>query len=236
MAFCLTMTTYSFENVLGKFNFTPKFRFSKKKGRIIIDKINICSYKEVLHSFKKKDFFNGFACANLLITAKDLDASADNDYFIRETVKQLDNLYKAKNPIKDKKLCVDLEEAIFEKESYLERLMEKHCPNLFAVADFYTASHLLKIAGSLKKLSQMAARKIQILGAESAFFKFLTSPERKSPKYGVIFHHQLVQGSSNKGRTARLLADKIAIAAKVDFFKGQFIGDKLRRELNEKVV
>jgi len=32
MAFCLTMTTYSFENVLGKFNFTPKFRFSKKKG------------------------------------------------------------------------------------------------------------------------------------------------------------------------------------------------------------
>jgi len=36
------------------------------------------------------------------------------------------------------------------------------------------------------------------------------------------------------GRIARSLADKISIAVKVDYFKGKFIGDKLRKEIEEK--
>jgi len=30
------------------------------------------------------------------------------------------------------------------------------------------------------------------------------------------------------------LSDKILLAAKIDFFKGEFIGDKLRKELEAK--
>ncbi len=235
MAFADGMIIYSFENVLGKFIFSSKFSLSKKKPNTIINEKNILEHKEVLHYFKKKKFFNDFVRKNIELTAQGLKESVDDDYFIRETVKELDNLYKAKKTIKDEKLLVHLDEAIYEKEAYLERLMKKYCPNLLAVADVLVGSRLLKIAGSLKKLSRMTARKIQILGAESAFFKFLTSNGRKSPKYGVIFHHPLIQGASNKGRAARLLADKIVIAARVDYFHGKFVGKKLRQELNEKV-
>lgn len=235
MAFADSMEIYSFENVLGKFNFTSKFRLSKKRGSINVDENNIYSYKQILEYFKKKEFFYIFFRENLLLTAQDLVKSVNEDYFIRETVKELENLYKAKKNIKDEKLLLHLDEAIFEKECYLERLMEKYCPNLLAVAGLEVGSKLLKIAGSLEKLSKMTARKIQVLGAESAFFKFLISSDRKSPKYGVIFYHILIQKSSNKGRVARLLADKIAIAVKVDFFRGSYIGDKLREELDEKV-
>ena len=31
------------------------------------------------------------------------------------------------------------------------------------------------------------------------------------------------------------MADKISIAAKIDYFKGEFIGDRLRRMVEEKV-
>jgi RNA processing factor Prp31 len=31
-----------------------------------------------------------------------------------------------------------------------------------------------------------------------------------------------------------MLADKISIAAKIDFFKGEFRGDSLRKEVEEK--
>ena len=36
------------------------------------------------------------------------------------------------------------------------------------------------------------------------------------------------------GKVARSLADKISIAAKIDYFKGAFIGDKLLKELEAK--
>jgi len=80
----------------------------------------------------------------------------------------------------------------------------------------------------------MSARKIQVLGAESAFFKFLTKRNQKVPKYGFLFHHELVKRTENKARVARLLADKIAIATKVDFFKGNFVGKELRKEIEDK--
>jgi len=35
----------------------------------------------------------------------------------------------------------------------------------------------------------------------------------------------------DKGKAARALANRISIAVKVDFFKGKFIGDKLRKQL-----
>ena len=36
------------------------------------------------------------------------------------------------------------------------------------------------------------------------------------------------------GKVARALADKIAIAVKVDYFKGKCIGDELKKELEKK--
>ena len=38
----------------------------------------------------------------------------------------------------------------------------------------------------------------------------------------------------DKGKVARILADKISLAVKVDYFKGEFIGEKLRKELEKR--
>ena len=80
----------------------------------------------------------------------------------------------------------------------------------------------------------MPASKIQLLGSEKAFFRYLISGT-KSPKYGLLFTHELVQKSRNKGKIARVLADKISIAARIDYFKGEFIGDKLRKQVEARL-
>jgi nucleolar protein 56 len=38
-----------------------------------------------------------------------------------------------------------------------------------------------------------------------------------------------------RGKIARKLASKLAIAARIDFFKGEFIGDKLAAKLEEQI-
>jgi nucleolar protein 56 len=58
----------------------------------------------------------------------------------------------------------------------------------------------------------------------------------KSPKHGILVNHELVMNAQfkEKGKVARVLADKIAIASKVDYFKGDFVGDKLITELEKR--
>ena len=58
----------------------------------------------------------------------------------------------------------------------------------------------------------------------------------RPPKHGVIIGHSLIAKAPMKmhGKIARALADKISIAAKVDYFRGKFIGDELKKSLEEK--
>lgn len=117
-------------------------------------------------------------------------------------------------------------------ELYIRSLMQQMCPNLHAVAGDLIGSKLIAHAGSLKRLSEMPSSTIQVLGAEKALFRHLKTGA-KPPKYGVIFSHPLIQSAKrlDQGKISRALADKISIAVKVDYFKGQFVGDKLKKEL-----
>jgi nucleolar protein 56 len=114
-------------------------------------------------------------------------------------------------------------------EKYLEELMKEICPNVNAIAGTLIGAKLVAIAGSLKKLSEMPASTIQLLGAEKALFRHLRNKSQRVPKYGVLFQHQLLSKvpADERGKVARALADKIAIAVKVDYFKGEFVGKKL---------
>jgi nucleolar protein 56 len=133
------------------------------------------------------------------------------------------------------KIC-SLYELKASQEKYLEDLMKEICPNLNAVAGTLIGAKLLAIAGTLKKLSEMPASTIQLLGAEKALFRHLRNRSQRVPKYGVLFQHQLVSNASpgDRGRVARALADKIAIAVKVDYFKGEFVGKKLAEGLEKR--
>jgi nucleolar protein 56 len=119
-------------------------------------------------------------------------------------------------------------------EEYLDVLMKELMPNVQAISGTMIGAKLMHQAGSLKHLSELPASTVQMLGAEKALFRHMQTGA-KCPKYGILFQHQLVQKAKNKGKAARLLADKISIAAKVDYFKGEFVGDKLRREIEEKL-
>ncbi|MHA1764473.1 MAG: hypothetical protein ACTSYC_12065, partial [Promethearchaeota archaeon] len=123
-----------------------------------------------------------------------------------------------------------------ELEEYLSRWMEQVAPNLNAIIGSLIGAKLMAKAGSLKKLAFMPASRIQLLGAEKALYRFLKTGQ-KIPKHGLIFQWNQIRGSpvSIRGNIARLIASKIAIAAKIDYFGGEFKGYLLSHEINEKI-
>ena len=121
-------------------------------------------------------------------------------------------------------------------EQYLKKVMQRYCPNLLALAGDTIGARLVEQAGSLKKLVLFPASTIQLLGAEKALFRHIKTGAR-CPKYGILINHPLIAKAKRNlhGKIARTLADKISIAVKVDYYKGEFIGDKLKKELEEKL-
>ncbi|MBU1198566.1 MAG: hypothetical protein KKF46_02595 [Nanoarchaeota archaeon] len=117
-------------------------------------------------------------------------------------------------------------------ETYLENTMKEFCPNLFTLAGGTVGAKLLRGAGSLRKLAMMRSSTIQLLGAEKALFRHIKTGARP-PKYGFLMQHNMVQSAKKqmKGKVARALADKIFLAARIDFFQGEFIADELLKGL-----
>ncbi|MBN2420752.1 NOP58 family protein [Candidatus Woesearchaeota archaeon] len=121
-------------------------------------------------------------------------------------------------------------------EKYLEVSMKKTCPNVTAITGTQIGAKLISLAGSLERLSSFPASTVQLLGAEKALFRHLRNKRNLPPKYGILHEHTLLSKVSprNKGKMARTLADKISIAAKVDYFKGKYIGKELSAQVEQK--
>jgi len=124
-----------------------------------------------------------------------------------------------------------------ELEDYIKRIMEEIAPNMNALVGPLISARLISIAGSLENLAKMPASTLQVLGAEKALFRALKTGA-KPPKHGVIFQHPSIYQAPRwqRGKIARALASKLTIAARVDAFKGEFIGDKLKSEFENKVA
>jgi len=118
---------------------------------------------------------------------------------------------------------------------YLEKSMQELCPNVLKLAGVTIGAKLLREARSLKRLASLQSSTVQLLGAEKALFRHIKTGARP-PKYGYIINHPLIINAkqSDRGKISRALADKISIAARLDYFKGEFLGDELLKELEEK--
>lgn len=94
-------------------------------------------------------------------------------------------------------------------------------PNTSALIGGLVAARLMAHAGGLLPLSRLPASAIQVLGARTALFAHLRN-RTPSPKHGIIFQHRRVHNAPRdvRGRVARVLASKLAIAARLDYFRG----------------
>jgi nucleolar protein 56 len=121
----------------------------------------------------------------------------------------------------------------------LEEAVVEAAPNLATLAGPLVGARLLSLAGSLERLSRMPSSTIQLLGAEKALFLHIKEGT-PAPKHGVIFQHPSVHSSPPwlRGRVARALAGKIAIAARGDAIDSRpdgSLGMELREQFLKRV-
>ena len=109
-----------------------------------------------------------------------------------------------------------------ELQEYLRSKMDSVAPNLAALIGDIVGARLISHAGSITNLAKYPASTIQILGAEKALFRALKK-KGNTPKYGLIFHSTFIgrAGTKNKGRISRYLANKAAIASRIDCFSDE---------------
>jgi len=139
---------------------------------------------------------------------------------LREIAAALTALYKAKEDL----------------EKYVLVRMQETAPNLTALLSANLGARLISLAGGLQRLATLPSSTVQLLGAEKAMFMHLRSG-KSPPKHGIIFQHPAVHRAPywQRGKVSRSLASKAAIAAKVDFYEGEFIGEKLKADLEKRI-
>ena len=110
---------------------------------------------------------------------------------------------------------------------YIKNRMRAIAPNLTVLVGELVGARLIAHAGSLMNLAKHPASTVQILGAEKALFRALKT-KKNTPKYGIIYHVSLVGQAApkNKGKVSRMVANKAALAIRVDA-----LGDKDTKEI-----
>ena len=195
----------------------------------LIDSIN--GYSQIVLSGKrenisKEDFENaGFSKDKVemlcLIKEKSRggNISEKNFTIVESLAKQILNLFELRKNI----------------EEHVEEQMKEQAPNISAILGTTVGARILAHAGSLKRLATMPASTIQILGAEKALFRSLKTGANP-PKHGILFQHATVHAAPKwqRGKIARAVAAKAAIASRVDIYGGG-LNQTLLEKLNVRV-
>lgn len=121
-------------------------------------------------------------------------------------------------------------------EGYMEKTMDEVAPNTKAIVGSLLGARLISIAGGLRNLAMRPASTMQVLGAEKALFRAIKTGARP-PKHGLIFQHTLLHDAKRwqRGKIARAIAGKLAIAVRADAFGGKYCGDRLKAALDKRV-
>jgi nucleolar protein 56 len=119
--------------------------------------------------------------------------------------------------------------------AFVEARAPAVAPNLAEMAGPVLAARLVALAGGLERLAKMPSGTVQVLGAEDALFAHLEG-RASSPKHGVIYVHDYVRGThpDHRGSAARAFAGKLAIAARIDHYSGEY-KPEIHEELRERM-
>ncbi len=142
---------------------------------------------------------------DLSLNSKGGEITSDNINILRSLAKDLKMLIKARETI----------------SNYIEKEMESIAPNIKELVGANIGARLIAKVNGLDKLATLPASTIQVLGAEKALFRALKS-KAKPPKHGIIFQHALIHSAPKwqRGKIARALASNLALAARLDYYKG----------------
>ena len=121
-------------------------------------------------------------------------------------------------------------------EKYLDSTMEEVAPNTKFLVGSLLGARLIALSGGLMNLAKRPASTIQVLGAEKALFRSLKTGTRP-PKHGLIFQHTLLHDAKRwqRGKIARAMAGKLAIAARADAFGGRNIASELKASMDKRI-
>jgi len=141
---------------------------------------------------------------------------------------------KRMNPLTDSISFIENE--INKIEEQIEEDMYSIAPNISNIIGPLIGARLISNAGGLKRLALLPASTIQVLGAEKALFRF-KKEGGKPPKHGVIFQDSQINKAPRKlrGKIARVMANKISIAARADAFTKRDISVELKKILERKI-
>ena len=122
-------------------------------------------------------------------------------------------------------------------EKYTDKIMIEVAPNMTSVLGAVLSAKLISMAGGLENIAKMPASTLQVLGAEKALFRTIKTGARP-PKHGIIFQYGAIHQSPKwlRGKIARAVAGKLAIAARIDAFGGGDKGEGLKNSLDKKIV
>ncbi len=160
-----------------------------------------------------------------------------------ELMQKAQSSYGASFDLQDRKAIKALARRVLEMfrlraelEEYISFEAARLLKNVSYLTDPLFSARLLQTAGDLHRLAKMPASMIQVIGAEKALFRHLRKGSRP-PKHGILFQTALISTApaDKRGRLARALAGKLAIAAKADYYSHEFIAPKLKEQLEVRI-
>jgi nucleolar protein 56 len=230
-----------------------KIKEAVKKDKIVIQAIDaIDEIDKSLNIFiaRLREWFGlHFPEMNRVVKNHEKFAKIVSEYGLREKIQEKELL-----PLKKVSMGIDLsekDEAILKEyatrikelyklrehiEKYVDHVLKEVAPNLRELAGPLLAARLIALAGGLEKLAKMPSSTVQLIGAEKSFFRYLRGKGR-SPKHGILFQSHYIQRSpvSKRGKVARVLASKLSIAAKMDYYGRKIKSEELKKDLEERI-
>jgi nucleolar protein 56 len=192
------------------------------------------SYIRLVHSLGSRESFSFDALAKLGIPqdkATQISESAEKSSGAEMSGTDLEWLREVCGTVLE---LYGLREAA---EKYTDKIMGEVAPNMTSVLGAVLSAKLISMAGGLENVAKMPSSTLQVLGAEKALFRTLKTGARP-PKHGIIFQYAAIHQSPKwlRGKIARAVAGKLAIAARMDVYGGGDKGQVLKEALDKKIV
>lgn len=177
-------------------------------------------YLKIIEKYGQREKIEDPELKTLAQKSMGVDLKEEEIKAIQSIASEILNLYKLKRSLTEK----------------MENILKEVAPNFTELCGPMLSAKLIAKAGSLEKLAKMPSSAIQLMGAEKSLFRFLHG-KGKPPRFGLLYNHPLILKTPEKlkGKVARIVASKLSIAAKLDFYSGIYKGNELKKELEEKI-